>query len=140
MEMAERVDTYTNMRSTTTLILLTFSAQKTSVASDNLTVWELGWKLIHLQGRHDRYGNMKKGTIPINPNLKKSNLLILLHYSVDTDLCGVMTEDLDVAKAPPIMRHIIRGLLELPGLILRSQQASAAQGYNVLCSKWASPL
>ncbi len=51
-----------------------------------------------------------------------------------------MTEDLDVAKAPPVMRHIIRELLEPAGLNLWSQQASAAQGYNVLCSKWASLL
>lgn len=57
-----------------------------------------------------------------------------------TDSCGAMTEDLDVAKVPPVMRHIIRELLELAGLNLWSQQASAAQGYNVLCSKWASLL
>lgn len=41
-----------------------------------------------------------------------------LHYSVDADSCGAMTEDLDVAKAPPVMRHIIRELLELAGLNL----------------------
>lgn len=36
-------------------------------------------------------------------------------------------------KLPPVMRHIIRELPELAGMNSRSQQASAAQGYNVLC-------
>lgn len=41
-----------------------------------------------------------------------------LHYSADMDSCEAMTEDLDVAKAPPVIRHIIRELLELAGVNL----------------------
>lgn len=55
-----------------------------------------------------------------------------LHYSADLDSCGAIPQDLAVARAPPVMRHIIRGPLEPAGLNLWSQQASATQGYNVL--------
>lgn len=45
-----------------------------------------------------------------------------------------MPQDLDVAQAPTLMRHIISEPLEPAGLNLWSQQASDAQGYNVPCN------
>lgn len=41
-----------------------------------------------------------------------------LHYSADLDSCGAMPQDLDVAQAPPVMRHIIREPLQPAGLNL----------------------
>lgn len=59
-----------------------------------------------------------------------------LYCIIEQTACGVMLEDLDVAKAAPVMAHIIRELLEPAGLHSWSQQASAAQGYSDLCHKW----
>lgn len=47
----------------------------------------------------------------------------------------MMLEDLDIAKAAPVMTQIIRELLEPARLNSRSQQASAARGHNDLCRK-----
>lgn len=72
--------------------------------------------------------------ISLDLTLLKSIQLYIIQQTL------VMIENLDVTKAPPVMRHIISELLELTRLDLRSQQASAAQGYNLLCSECAAPL
>lgn len=59
-----------------------------------------------------------------------------LYCIIEQTACGVTLEGLDVAKAAPVMAHIIRELLEPAGLHSWSQQASAGQGFSHLCLKW----
>lgn len=63
---------------------------------------------------------------------------LALHYSVYTEINQNLWQTTLMLQFPPhpLMRHIIRALLELSWLNLWSQQGSSAQGCSALCSKW----